>query len=176
MSSAPVGTRIVARALPGRGGSAARARASAACLAAWRAAQGAAPRRPSLRLRGPSSFPAAPPAFGWAAFAPAAGFIDADDLRASIALGTVAFFVFAMSLSVRCKAPGSLQPCARSPPVIVRSLVCPRGGLGRNALGHLPESSGGRLPGKCAPCVTVLRSSYASGADMAVLTPIDKDD
>src|SRR5580692_11814465 len=52
MSSAPVGTRMVARALPGSGGSAARARASAACLAAWRAAQGAAPRRPSLRLAG----------------------------------------------------------------------------------------------------------------------------
>src|SRR5215510_10451951 len=49
-SSAPVGTRMVARALPGGGGSAARARASAACLAAWRAAQGAAPRSPSLRL------------------------------------------------------------------------------------------------------------------------------
>src|SRR5205823_2105324 len=41
---------MVARALPGGGGSAARARASAACLAAWRAAQGAAPRRPSLRF------------------------------------------------------------------------------------------------------------------------------
>src|SRR5262249_48953584 len=55
-SSAPVGTRIVARALPGGGGSAARARASAACLAAWRAAQGAAPRRPSFRLgRAPAS-------------------------------------------------------------------------------------------------------------------------
>src|SRR4051794_13381807 len=43
---------MVARALPGGAGCAARARASAACLAAWRAAQGAAPRRPSLRLRG----------------------------------------------------------------------------------------------------------------------------
>src|SRR4051812_46068597 len=44
---------MVARALPGGGGSAARARASAACLAAWRAAQGAAPRSPSLRFEGP---------------------------------------------------------------------------------------------------------------------------
>src|SRR5262245_22990083 len=41
---------MVARALPGGGGSAARARASAACFAACRAAQGAAPRSPSLRL------------------------------------------------------------------------------------------------------------------------------
>src|SRR5580698_4567847 len=52
MSSAPVGTRMVARALPGGAGSAARARASAACLAACRAAQGAAPRSPSLRFAG----------------------------------------------------------------------------------------------------------------------------
>src|SRR5262245_55900554 len=49
---------MVARALPGGAGSAARARASAACLAAARAAQGAAPRRPSLRLAGS---PPAPP-------------------------------------------------------------------------------------------------------------------
>src|SRR4051812_7455036 len=47
---------MVARALPGGGGSAARARASAACLAAWRAAQGAAPRRPSLRFEGGTPF------------------------------------------------------------------------------------------------------------------------
>jgi len=40
MSSAPTGTRMVARALPGNGGSAARARASAACFAACRAAGG----------------------------------------------------------------------------------------------------------------------------------------
>src|SRR5688572_12003029 len=52
MSSAFAGVRIVARALPGSGGSAARARASAACFAAWRAAQGAAPRRPSFRFGG----------------------------------------------------------------------------------------------------------------------------
>src|SRR5579863_2263123 len=55
MSSAFSGVRMVARALPGRGGSAARARASAACFAAWRAAQGAAPRRPSLRFSAPLS-------------------------------------------------------------------------------------------------------------------------
>src|SRR5687768_10697532 len=52
MSSAMRGVRIVARALPGSGGSAARARASAACFAACRAAHGAAPRRPSLRFGG----------------------------------------------------------------------------------------------------------------------------
>src|SRR5262245_57067498 len=50
MFSAPIGTRIVARALPGGAGPA--ARASAACFAAWRAAHGAAPRRPSLRFAG----------------------------------------------------------------------------------------------------------------------------
>src|SRR5438477_9620424 len=50
MSSAAAGVRMVARALPGSGGSAARARASAACLAACRAAHGAAPRRPKRRL------------------------------------------------------------------------------------------------------------------------------
>src|SRR5512144_1508531 len=60
MSSAPIGTRMVARALPGGAGCAARARASAACLAAWRAAQGAAPRRPSLRLRGEPPEPERP--------------------------------------------------------------------------------------------------------------------
>src|SRR5262245_40379240 len=52
MASAVAGVRIVARALPGSGGSAARARASAACFAACRAAHGAAPRRPSLRFGG----------------------------------------------------------------------------------------------------------------------------
>src|ERR1700722_13546577 len=95
MSSAFSGVRMVALALPGSGGSAARARASAACLAAWRADQGGAPRRPSLRLRGPSSFAAAPlPVAGLEA---AAGFIEAFVTAA-------AFFVLAMSLSIRCKA------------------------------------------------------------------------
>src|SRR5205823_804310 len=56
ISSAPEGTRMVTRALPGGAGSAARARASAACLAAWRAAQGAAPRRPSFRFEGGVDF------------------------------------------------------------------------------------------------------------------------
>ena len=75
MSSASTGVRIVARALPGSGGSAARALASAACFAAWRAAHGAAPRSPSFRLSGvPSSLPAAAaPAFaGLAAALPLA--------------------------------------------------------------------------------------------------------
>src|SRR3982751_4872602 len=84
ISSAPDGTRIVALALPGGGGSAARARASAACFAAWRAAQGAAPRRPSLRFGASgvlSAFPAADLApllepFASAAF-PFAGFLVA---------------------------------------------------------------------------------------------------
>src|SRR5262249_47520699 len=44
MSSAPCGVRMVARALPGSGGSAARAPASAACLAAVPAARGPPPR------------------------------------------------------------------------------------------------------------------------------------
>src|SRR5271154_7079250 len=60
---------MVARALPGGAGSAARARASAACLAAWRAAQGAGPRRPSLRFAG------APP------LEPASSVITASDGR-----------------------------------------------------------------------------------------------
>src|SRR5580693_7347155 len=90
MSSASTGVRIVALALPGSGGSAARARASAACFAACRAAHGAAPRSPSLRLSGPeSSLPA--PALVGAAFAGVEAFVDP------------AFFVFAISLSVRAK-------------------------------------------------------------------------
>src|SRR5579864_6319570 len=110
MSSAPVGLRIVARALPGSGGSAARARASAACLAAWRAAQGAAPRRPSFRLSGDeSSFPAPP--LGGAGFAGAACFVEA--------LVAAGFFVFAMSLSVRAKPSELLGFAHVSPPAAV---------------------------------------------------------
>src|SRR5690349_24322163 len=56
MASADAGVRIVARALPGSGGSAARARASAACFAAWRAAHGAAPRSPSFRFEAEPPF------------------------------------------------------------------------------------------------------------------------
>src|SRR6478736_2693063 len=50
MPSALSGERRVPRALPGLGGELLRAAASSACLAAWRAAQGAAPRMPSRRL------------------------------------------------------------------------------------------------------------------------------
>src|SRR5271170_7364591 len=97
MSSASTGVRIVARALPGRGGSAARARASAACLAACRAAQGAAPRRPSLRLPpAASSFPET--LLGGAVFAAADGFTAAAFVAAT-------FLVLAISLSVREQSP-----------------------------------------------------------------------
>jgi hypothetical protein len=52
---------------------------------------------------------------GCAVFAPAAGFTEAGDLRVSIAFETVAFFVFAMSLSVRYE--GQKMPLyARAPP------------------------------------------------------------
>src|SRR6187431_1437176 len=50
MTSASSGERSVPRALPGLGGERFLAAASSACLAAWRAAQGAAPRMPSRRL------------------------------------------------------------------------------------------------------------------------------
>jgi len=50
MLSAPAGVRRVARALPGLGALSMRAAASSACLAAWRAAQGAAPRIASRRF------------------------------------------------------------------------------------------------------------------------------
>src|SRR5258708_14633986 len=106
MSSASMGVRMVARALPGSGGSAARARASAACLAAWRAAQGAAPRSPSLRLRGEDSSLPAPP-LGVTDFPGADAFIEA--------LVTADFFIFAISLSVRGKALEILRLRARCP-------------------------------------------------------------
>src|SRR6187551_1474787 len=50
MLSASSGERRVPRALPGLGAERLRAAASSACLAAWRAAHGAAPRMPSLRF------------------------------------------------------------------------------------------------------------------------------
>src|SRR6476661_11002944 len=90
MSSAPWGTRIVARALPGKGGSAALARASAACLAAWRAAQGAAPRSPSFRFG--ASAAALLSAF------PAAGFAPFLEPFASAAFPFAGFFVAAISV------------------------------------------------------------------------------
>src|SRR5688572_24452421 len=90
MSSAFAGVRIVARALPGSGGSAARARASAACFAAWRAAQGAAPRRPSLRFGGSGVLSAL--------CAPRAPFFA--ELFASAALPFAAFLVVAISIAL----------------------------------------------------------------------------
>jgi hypothetical protein len=82
--------------------------------------------------------PAAAPDLGCAAFAPAAGFIEAGDLRVSIALETVAFFVFAMSLSVRYEGQ-KIPLCARAPPP--RASLGPFFGVdsGKNAVGHLPE-------------------------------------
>src|SRR5579864_812715 len=93
MSSAPTGTRMVARALPGSGGSAARALASAACFAAWRAAHGAAPRNPSLRLSGGVLSLVPPPLAPGPAARPAP-----EDFGASSALGLEPFFVLAMSV------------------------------------------------------------------------------
>src|SRR5580704_3468177 len=104
MSSAFSGVRMVARALPGSGGSAARARASAACFAACLAAHGAAPRRPSLRLRGePSSLPAA--GFAAAPLCPADGFMADWPLPDPPPFCVDAFFDLAISISVRGKAP-----------------------------------------------------------------------
>jgi len=104
ISSTATGVRIVARALPGGGGSAARLRASAACLAAWRAAHGAAPRRPSARF-GRSSSAAA--SLDFLPFLPSeapAGFAAANDCFVGFSVafpfcGAAFAFLLAITLS-----------------------------------------------------------------------------
>ena len=157
MSSASTGVRIVARALPGSGGSAARARASAACFAACRAAQGAAPRSPSLRLRPPaSSLPA--PALACAGFAGAPGFTEP--------FVTAAFFVFAISFSVRDKPMKSFGFVPVFP--LPKSAAC-GGDSRKNAKGQLPELSCTRLHAKW-------HRALALRASMALLTAITDED
>src|ERR1700677_3957534 len=167
MSSASTGVRIVARALPGSGGSAARARASAACLAAWRAAQGAAPRRPSLRLRLPaSSLPAA--AFGCAVFAAAVGFV---------AFVAAAFFVFAISISVGVrsrKQRGPKRPFPLALPEPARL-----GDLRETTLRPLPELPQVRplvLGGGPRGELVRKRTATTIGRDMAVHTEISESE
>src|SRR5580658_5169919 len=165
MPSAFSGVRMVARALPGSGGSAARALASAACLAACRAAHGAAPRKPSLRLRGSSFADAAP--------LPGACLAAAEAVLDDALLAAAAFFVLAMKYCpVRCKAPKMLELRALAPPFEV---LVPGGDADENAWGQLPESRGARLHAKCAERPTSA-PEVSCGLPMAVLTAIDERD
>jgi homoserine kinase type II len=116
---------------------------------------------------------AAPPLPG-AAFAAAAGFIDAFVTAA-------AFFVLAISVSIRCKALQIPELRARFPPL---SSVLPGGSCGPNAPRQLPDGRGARLHGKCEKAcgrtveLQLLLPRYCGreAFPMAVLTAIDEAD